>query len=116
VVFTPPDDKESKYGFRVAGLPGEKLELADDGLRIDGALIKHPTGIKFHASDLGKHAGAVLGEDEYFVLGDNPDNARDSRHFGPIRRGAISGEITKIESGRQGILTPTPHTTGHTDP
>ena len=97
VVFVPPDAPESRYGFRLAGLPGEKVELADDGLRIDGALIKHPAGIVFQRSELGQHTGAVLGEDEYFVLGDNTSNARDSRHFGPISRAAIYGEITKIE-------------------
>lgn len=96
VVFTPPDAKESRYGFRVVGLPNEKVELAYEGLRIDGVLVKHPIEINFHASDVGKHSGAVLGENEYFVLGDNTDNARDSRYFGPICREAIHGKITKI--------------------
>jgi len=36
---------------------------------------------------------APLGEDEYFVLGDNPPNSVDSRHWGPISRERISGVV-----------------------
>ena len=38
----------------------------------------------------------VLGESEYFVLGDNRNNSRDSRTFGPVDRRAILGEATAV--------------------
>ena len=38
-----------------------------------------------------------LGEDEYFLLGDNPPNSRDSRHYGPIKRSAIVGGVQPRE-------------------
>jgi type IV secretory pathway protease TraF len=34
-----------------------------------------------------------LGEDEYFLLGDNAPNSVDSRHYGPIRREALVGDV-----------------------
>ena len=34
-----------------------------------------------------------LGEDEYFLLGDNPPNSRDSRHYGPVTGAARMGTV-----------------------
>ncbi len=77
------------------------------GLRIDGTEINHPDGVDYIAADKTKKRAPVngieirneasLGPDQYFVLGDNTTNALDSRYFGPIRRQAIHGKITKIE-------------------
>lgn len=36
-----------------------------------------------------------LGEDEYFLLGDNPPNSRDSRHYGPVKRAALVGTVRR---------------------
>ena len=33
-----------------------------------------------------------LGEDEYFMVGDNRNNSHDSRYFGPVKRSEITGE------------------------
>lgn len=33
----------------------------------------------------------TVGEDEYFVMGDNRDNSRDSRSFGCVPRDTITG-------------------------
>lgn len=38
----------------------------------------------------------VLGEDEYFVMGDNRDNSKDSRYFGVMPRAKIVGEATHV--------------------
>lgn len=38
----------------------------------------------------------ILGEGEYFVMGDNRDNSKDSRYFGVIPRDEIVGEATHV--------------------
>lgn len=44
-------------------------------------------------SDDGNTATIVLGEDQYFVMGDNRDSSNDSRAQGPISRDAIIGHV-----------------------
>jgi len=34
-----------------------------------------------------------LGPDEWWVLGDNPDDSTDSRQLGPVRTGEIAGKV-----------------------
>ncbi|MDR1691332.1 MAG: signal peptidase I [Rickettsiales bacterium] len=38
----------------------------------------------------------VVGEDEYFMMGDNRDMSRDSRFFGPVKKEAVIGRATFI--------------------
>jgi len=35
----------------------------------------------------------TLGDDEYFVMGDNSERSFDSRYFGPIKRSSILGKV-----------------------
>jgi len=37
-----------------------------------------------------------IGEDEYFVMGDNRNNSADSRVFGPISSDKIFGKVIYI--------------------
>ncbi|MDO5145435.1 MAG: signal peptidase I [Eubacteriales bacterium] len=85
---------------RVIGLPGEKIQIADGKIWIDGK----ETGISFEEEILSPGLASYeveLGEDEYFVMGDNCNNSEDSRaaNIGNIKRtqfvGKISGRIQK---------------------
>lgn len=76
---------------RVAGLPGETLETRGGALLVDGRPV--PWG------PVGAWPGngpAVVPPEGIFVLGDNPDRSRDSRHFGPLPVGAVLGRVLYV--------------------
>ena len=56
-----------------------------------------PNGL-FYAEHFGQKVSDVrLGADEYFLLGDNTRNARDSRFFGPVPTDDIVGGVIRTE-------------------
>lgn len=63
---------------RVIGLPGEKVEIKDDGkVYIDGKLLDEPY-VKFPSD---KKASFVVPEGEYLMLGDNRADSQDARYW-----------------------------------
>lgn len=62
---------------RVIGLPGETIEIKDDAVYIDGNLLSHDyTDIPTYENGFQKSKAS---ETQYFVLGDNRIESRDSR-------------------------------------
>lgn len=95
-VFRNPEDITQNYVKRVIGLPGETVTIRDGAVFIDGAKIEPPAelqGIRYVTSvshdnqpPFEAYSGtvnhpAVLGPDEYFVLGDHTYSSLDSRFW-----------------------------------
>lgn len=95
IVFKKSGKEHSYYDIkRIIGLPGERLQLKDGLLYINGEIVEDI----IQAEPMTNYGLAdeeiVLEENEYFVLGDNRNNSEDSRFasIGNIRRDEIVGE------------------------
>ncbi len=79
---------------RVIAKSGDCVEITADGLKINGYLqqetdiytetLPYAEGISFPVT---------IGKGEYFVLGDNRDNAKDSRIYGTVKKSEIKGVV-----------------------
>lgn len=75
---------------RIIGLPGEEVKYLDDKLYINGKYVKENFSHK-KTSDFPTY---TLGDNEYFVMGDNRTNSKDSRMIGSISRDEILGKAS----------------------
>lgn len=93
VLREPLGSQKDFYLKRVIGLPGERVHLEDNKIIIYNEA--HPTGILLQEDYLVEKTpgseNVQLGNDQYFVLGDNRDASFDSRRFGPVGRNLIIG-------------------------
>lgn len=89
---------EKAYDFyvkRIIGLPGETVQIVGDTIYINGEVLEEDYG-KDPIDDPGRASEPiVLGEDEYFVLGDNREVSIDSRDsdVGNVKREWIEGKV-----------------------
>lgn len=116
VTFPAPDAPNKNYIKRVIGLPGDKVEYKDDVLYINGEALEEPYlaeskkkpdelrwGLPltqdFELQRLIDDKGQPLftsdtvPEGEYFVMGDNRQNSKDSRMIGTIKKENIMGDV-----------------------
>ncbi len=95
VVFDPPGDdgtpNEPLLIKRLIGLPGETVSLRDGQVYIDETPLNEPY-IKEPCTRSCNDSSWQLGADEFFFMGDNRNNSRDSRAFGPVTKNRIIGE------------------------
>lgn len=118
VIFSKADGEI--YTFRVVGLPGDTVEVADDVVKINGKLCSAklirevagdepaeefeeelPNGHKHLIRKLkdpdrrqaANTGAAIVPPAAYFLLGDNRDNALDSRYEGTVPMAGIKGRM-----------------------
>lgn len=102
VVFRFPGDRSKDYIKRVIGLPGDKVEMRDKVIYINGEKLSDPHSI---------YKGRLFGEDPektvnfgpytvpdgfVFAMGDNRDRSYDSRYWGPVPIYDIKGRAIII--------------------
>jgi signal peptidase I len=94
IVFRYPKDQSQYFIKRVIGLPGEKVEIRDGHVYVykdeKKYLLDEATYLDESVKTIGDYSWQ-LGENEYYVLGDNRDFSLDSRVFGPVEKRLIIG-------------------------
>jgi signal peptidase I len=109
IVFKYPEEPERDFIKRVIGLPGERLEVREKKVYIDGKPLDEPYA--HYLSPVSNPTGAhevtsldvrdnfrpvVVPPNQYFMMGDNRDNSQDSRYWGFLPREYVKGKAVLI--------------------
>lgn len=91
VVFRFPLDPNKSYIKRVAGLPGDEVELIRGELHINGRRVEE-TYVPDKFQDASTYPRTTVPADSYYVLGDHRNTSNDSRTWGTVPRNFIVGK------------------------
>ncbi|BCX49529.1 signal peptidase I [Haloferula helveola] len=94
VIFHPPHDPSSWYVQRIVAIPGDRIEVIDGHLVVNGQAALSPEDLHSIPPDrsrlpppfltLAPSYPLTVPPDEFFMLGDNFENSLDSRYFGTV--------------------------------
>lgn len=93
MVFKAPDDGE-RVIKRVMAKPGDTVKASRSGsssLYVNGVAV-HNHYFQYAGKTTIKDIDIVLGDDEYFMMGDNYVDSKDSRIFGVVTRDRFIGK------------------------
>lgn len=99
IVFRYPRNPQEYFIKRLIGLPGEQVQVKDgkvtifndenpDGMVLDESYL--PDNLETFSDSENK---VTVGENEYFVLGDNRGASKDSRYFGTVNKSFVTGKV-----------------------
>lgn len=94
IVFQYPFGPDRDFVKRVIGLPGETLAIQNGQVFINGKPLPPEDYVQNKSHDT--YAPITLGDDEYFVMGDNRTGSSDSRSWGPLQKHFIIGKAWLI--------------------
>lgn len=106
IVFLPNGNENSHYYIRrVVGVPGDRVQIKDGALYINGNLYDEANKVASMEEAGIAETEIQLGDDEYFVLGDNRNNSEDSRYanIGNIKKEYIVGQAWLCLENEGGI-------------
>ena len=80
---------------RLVALPGDMVQISGGHLYVNGEMVPDP---EYMASVPRDYGPIKLGDDQYFVMGDNRYSSHDSRasDVGPISSADIMGKVTRV--------------------
>ena len=101
IVFLPNGNKKSHYYIkRVIAVPGDTVQIIDGKVYVNGREFEEEIENPYMENGLLAEEPIVVGEDEYFVLGDNRNNSEDSRYanIGNVKKEHIEGKAWLLVS------------------
>jgi signal peptidase I len=96
VVFHSPNQPNTQYFKRIIGLPGEKVNIINGYVYINGEKLYEPYSMgsteskSYPALDLS----IIVPDNSFYVLGDNRTESTDSRDFGFVTKEDILGKVS----------------------
>lgn len=95
VVFWFPEDTTKSYIKRVIGLPGDKIQIQNGYVVLNGKKLRESYVPREYRDDQNYRLITVPPND-YFVLGDHRDASNDSRAWGFVPRSYIYGKAVFV--------------------
>jgi len=101
IIFQSPTDPDVDFIKRIIGLPGEKVKISEGSIVIyneqnkTGLTLKEPyhiNGPTLGGKEVPQNTEVTIGDNQYFVLGDNRVESFDSRSWGMLDRKKIIGK------------------------
>lgn len=93
VVLHYPRDRSREYIKRVIGLPGDRVEVGNGQVRVNGVVLDEPY---LNGAPAYRTQSWTVPEDQFFVMGDNRNNSSDSRSWSFLPRSDIVGKAWVI--------------------
>lgn len=87
IIVEDPEEEGTLLIKRLYGMPGDHLVIKDGNLYVNNKRILKDKFSTEAKEDIN------LKSNEYYVIGDNFDNSKDSRIFGPVKKDNVVGEV-----------------------
>lgn len=97
IVFKNPRDQSQDFVKRIIGIPSDIIQITNNKVLVNSQPVNEyylSSQTKTEARNFSKEGGSYqIGEEQYYVLGDNREHSSDSREWGTITKAEIIGKV-----------------------